>query len=163
MRHLILALGLLFARPAHSFTTVTVSSAAPAGTEALFIAQATSTFNASFYVNPLFANTYQIVLYGPQPSNFTIIKDSETYSFIFGQGILNERSQDLNNLAGVDSNCDASPYCVGISSMVVPSNYKTYSSTYTIQISSATCQAIVCRIAGDIYQQDFVPTLINAP
>ncbi len=154
----LLALSLL-AGWAQAYTVITASISAPAGIEQAFIAQTTSTFKANLFTNPLFPNTYQITLQGPLSPNPSVLVDSGTYSFVFGEGMLTERAQDIANMAGPDNNCDASQYCLNVSTLTAPGNFKTYGSTYTVHIDSVTCQAIVCRIAGDIYLQNFSPPL----
>jgi hypothetical protein len=165
MKTCCLALALLLAAsPARAYTVVSASSSAPAGIEQLFIANATTTFNAGLVVNPLFPGTYQITLQGLLPPNPAILVDSGTYSFVFGEGMETERAQDINNLAGPDVNCDASPYCLGLSSstaLVAPGNFKTYTSTYAVHLDAVTCVAVVCRIAGDLYQQNYAPAQIQ--
>jgi len=145
------------AREAQAYTVIIPSTAAPAGTEQALIAQTTTYFNAVVTPNPLFPNTYRIDLYGPAVSQFTIIKDSGTYAFIYGEGEEDERQRDIDNMVGPDLNCDASSYCLNQSTITAPGNYQTYGSTYTVTLDTATCQAIVCRIAGDIYLQNFTP------
>jgi hypothetical protein len=156
MLHLSIGLFLL-STSAQAYTVIVPSTSAPAGIEQAFISVATNSFNASLFVNPLVSDTYRITLFGPAISQFTLIKDSDTYAFIYGEGEEDERQRDIDNMVGPDLNCDASSYCTGISSITAPGNYQTYGSTYTITIDTATCRAVVCKIAGDIYLQNFSP------
>src|SRR5882724_8046489 len=50
--------GFLCARECNAYTTVTISTAAPVGLEKKFIAQTTTQFQSSLFVNPLASNTY---------------------------------------------------------------------------------------------------------
>lgn len=51
-----------------AFTTVTLSSGAPSGTENAFLSSTTNQFSSKLFSNPFFPNTYQLLIYGPNPS-----------------------------------------------------------------------------------------------
>lgn len=160
MRFLLL---LLLSAKVNAYTVIIPSTSAPAGTEQALIAQTTTYFNAKLIVNPLVKNTYQINLLGPAISDFQILRDSGTYSFVWGEGVEYQRDLDVNNILGFNRLCDQSPYCVGKTTMTVSGDFTLGNSTYTVKIDSATCQAIACQIAADIWEQQFDPPIAPAP
>jgi len=159
----ILALLVLNCINASAYTVIIPSTSTPAGTEQALIAQTTTYFNASVLTNPLFPGTYQITLYGPAKSDFQILRDSGTYPFVWGEGVEYQRGLDVQNIIGAGPYCNATPYCLGVSSMTVPGDFTVGGSTYTVTVDSTTCVALACRIASDIYEQGFAAPPIAPP
>jgi hypothetical protein len=64
-----LVFGLFLGLPASGlpYTVVTISTSAPQGLETSFIASTTNQYLSTLFVNPLFAGTYQLLLYGQNP------------------------------------------------------------------------------------------------
>jgi hypothetical protein len=138
---------------ANAYTVIIPSTGAPAGTEQSLIAQTTTYFNTSLTVNPLFPDTYQINLFGPAVSQFQLLIDSDTYAFVYGEGVEDQRQTDIQSIIGPTPDCMQSPFCVNRSGITVPTDFLNGNSSYTVVVDSATCFAVVCTISANIYEQ----------
>ena len=131
--------------PLHAFTQVTVSTAAPQGLESAFIASTTAQWLASVSVNPFFAGTYSIQLFGPNPSynppvsnadllNAVVTVDSYTYVYGWENGEEYQQSQDVQKLTDYTVLC-SSPSAWGL-----------------VAIDSTTCIAVLGDAENGIFQ-----------
>lgn len=139
----------------HAYTVVTTSTGAPAGLEDSFIAQTTTQFNASLYVNPLFAGTYQIQLFGVNPSynppltnvdleNMIVTISSWSYPYGWADGMRYERGTDLQYMSNFLTDC-----------------VNDSTSTFNMNIDTTTCVAAISAVQNFIYQLDFsTPTAV---
>lgn len=114
----LLAFFLFLPSIASAFTVITVSTSAPDGIEAQFIADATSQWNMSYFKNPLASNTYQLKLFGPNenfnpaPTNQELLDalvtvDSYTYSAGYATGRTDQQTFDLSMLSSFFVNCSS--------------------------------------------------------
>jgi hypothetical protein len=114
-----LSIGLLFStsmlifglvQPSRAYTVITVSTSTDESTETALIAQTTTQFNASLFVNPFTPNTYQVKLFGlnpnynPPPTVAQI--EQNTVQFEYASGMIYERSGDAGALGYFMSLCD---------------------------------------------------------
>lgn len=150
------ALAAIFLSAATSFayTVIQVSTASTPGLETSFIQATTSQFTASVFVNPLFANTYQILLYGYNPgyvkpvSNKDLLDalvtvDSFTYVYGWADGEAYQQHADNLLTEQFEVNC-STPF--GIST-----------STW----NTATCLSVTGAIDEAIFQESLsTPTFI---
>lgn len=148
-----------------AYTVVVPSTSAPQGIEQTFIAATTTQFEATLFVNPLFAGTYQIQLLGPNPAYNPPVTDADllqalvtidSYTYVYGwaDGMRYERGHDLGYFTapagqigmpngGFFVNCSSAPY------FNVPA------------IDSTTCQGVLATVYNFIYQQNFsTPTVV---
>ena len=127
-----LILGLLVFLPctAMAFTTITLSSSAPAAVEQALLKQTTTQFNATVLTNPFFPNTYQVILYGLNPNynppptdaqllNSIVTVDSYTYVYGWAQGSVNARNCDMNIVATGGIACSTDTVCANVASQIL--------------------------------------------
>ena len=160
---------------ASAYTVVTVSTAAPVGLEKDFIAQTTAQYAASVFVNPFVANTYQVQLFGPNPSfnpppsnadllNALVSVDSYTYVYGWGDGESFERYHDLGYFTapiGTVGMLDGG-FFVNCSSPTYWNNIQYSSDTFQlVSMDSTTCNAVLSGVYNFVYQQYFsTPTVV---
>lgn len=147
------------ARIANAYTVVTVSSAAPAGTEAQVISQITTKFNATVVPNPFFANTNQITVYGANPNylppvtatqllqqidldaQYMATVDSYTYTTGWADGVDYQQAQDVNTAQQMLADCLNPSFwnvpidtgtCVGVASILSQAIFDEHFSTPTV-------------------------------
>lgn len=104
---------------ANAFTTITTSTGVPVTVEQSLITQIKNQFNASVFVNPLAANTYQVKLFGLNPNYQSLplvtldtitnkLTSISTYTYVVGyaQGMLYERGKNSSSLGYFMGLCD---------------------------------------------------------
>lgn len=138
---------------AEAYTVVTISTSAPAGTETSFIATTTNTYQATVSTNPFFANTFSMVIYGPNPSynppptnadllNNIVTVDSFTYVYGWADGASYQQYRDANAAGDFIVNCDSPTY-------------------WSAPIDTTTCYAVLGIMENFIYEESLsTPTTV---
>lgn len=99
--------------PLQAHTVIDPSPTAPTGLEKDFIAQTTTQFNATLFVNPLASNTYAIKLLGPLQK--TVVGNSEDACIAVGflGGMEEERRLSIESLRFMQAIDLSSGTCAG--------------------------------------------------
>lgn len=133
------------AKADQGFNTVTMSTAAPAGTEQSFISAISSQFNAKVTANPVASNTYAIKVFGPNPDyqapaappttlEQALSLGSTVYYYGYDAGAEYEELTDRGIVLNYQLNCSTPMASVP---------------TYDV----ATCEAVAGAIDAAIFQQ----------
>lgn len=138
------------------YSVVQLSTAAPLGLEAQFIAATTTQFTATVTSNPFFAGTYQISLLGLNPTYNPLITnaqlleqinldtqyiatvDSYTYVYGYAQGMTDQQTTEEGFVGSLGNLCGS------------PTNYALIQTT-TGTFSQATCQDVVATIENQLF------------
>jgi hypothetical protein len=99
-----------------AYTTVTISTAAPAGFEEEFLAATTSQFLGKVVKNPLASHTYSLILYGENPAynppptnadllNALVTTSTSTYLYGFAAGMVYQNDTAINYTASMYQLC----------------------------------------------------------
>lgn len=151
-----------------AYTTVLISTAAPAGLEAQFLANATNYLNGNIVPNPFAANVYQLTLYGLNPNYVPPTKvsidtttwfqtisqvSSDTFVNGYADGLDDGRANDVDLIQGLTSVCNSSDvWYQGIST-----------ETVLPDISTFTCNIVLDYTSNLIYNQYFDTTTWVVP
>lgn len=106
----------LSAQAGHGFIQVYISTAAPVNLEKNFLASATTQNLAKIIPNPLAANTYSLILYGPNPAyqapppppttlEQALSLGSSVYVYGFANGMTYERSKTEGTIGAYGNLC----------------------------------------------------------
>lgn len=146
--------------PAEAYTVVVPSTSAPAGLEALFLANATNYINSTLFVNPFAKNTYQLTLLGLNPnyvppvnvsidtttwfSNIQAMQAISTNTYLMGyaQGTTDQVYREIGVSNGYYSLCSSTR------TWLVPGS----TSTYTKLDSTTTCTIVLDNLDYSMYQ-----------
>jgi len=146
----VLSLGPLFPSPAQAYTVVTVSTKAAPGLESAFIAETTTQYEASLFINPLFAGTYQVQLiglnpnYNPPITNVQLLSSlpsAATTNYVpgFADGMTYQQ-QVIEGLVGTLGNLCSSP----TDYMLIQTGIGTF--------NTPTCQDVTTTIINQLFQ-----------
>lgn len=152
LRYFILAIPLLLLlpNPSRAFTQVTLSSAAPQGIESTFIAATTNQFQASYFKNPLAANTYAIKIFGMNP-NFnppvtnamllSALVTVDTYTYVYGWagGVSYQQTVEEGLVGSYGNLCNTAT-----SFMLIQMTSPTW--------SKGTCEDVISTILNQLFQ-----------
>lgn len=156
-----LCLAILGADIAFAFEQIQISTGAPAGFEKTFLSAMQAQFNVKITTNPLVANTYSIVAYGPNliynppitnlqllqqinlDSQYMATVDSFTYVYGFADGQICNQQDNRNIVEGFEINCSTPN-----------ANVPTW--------DPSTCISVTAAIDNAIYQESLsTPTVIG--
>jgi len=125
-----------------AYTVVTTSTAAPAGLEQQFIANATNYMNAIYYKNPFAPNTYQLTLLGLNPQYIKPIDYTDSYTNGYANGTTDQVYREIGVNNGFFNNCAST------GTWLAPGS----TSTYITLDSTTTCVEVLNNIAYSMYQ-----------
>lgn len=152
LRYFILTIPLLLLLQgqSHAFTQVTISTAAPQGIESTFIAATTNQFQASYFKNPLAANTYAIKIFGLNPNfnppvtnamllNALVTVDTYTYVYGWAGGVSYQQTIEEGVIGNYGNLCDTAT-----SFMLIQATTSTW--------STGSCQDVIATILNQLFQ-----------
>lgn len=131
-------------------TQVVISTGAPAGLEKSFLATTTTQYLAKLTANPLAANTYSLILYGPNPAyqapapppttlEQALSLGSSVYVYGFANGMTYERGKTEGTIGAYGNLCGSAT-----------SFMLTQASTTTFNRS--TCEDTLATIENFLFQ-----------
>jgi hypothetical protein len=156
-----LVLAWIQAVPCAGYTVVRISTASAPGFEESFIAATTAQFTASVFKNPLASHTYQLTLFGPNPTysppltqqdllRSLVAVSSNDYVYGWADGRDSERWNDLGKVDYYAVNC----------SSVTMFDMQFGTTTNHVDIDQPTCNRVLAVLRDAIYQQFFSTPIV---